>query len=114
MSKQTKALAEAIAGIKPAVEALRALDARCMEQVLDRCGIVCERWILPSGKSAIVYGTPHWRDVFVPVSPAHEWQATIDALTKFAQRAEAAQPASLASGASPDPFGPQSDNRVRS
>jgi hypothetical protein len=99
MAKPTKALAEAIAGIKPAVDALCELEARCMEQVLDRCGIVCERWILPNGKSAIVYGTPHWRDVFVPVSPSDQWQSTVDALKKFAQRAEAAQPASLAGGA---------------
>lgn len=111
MTKQSKALTEAIVGIKPAVTALRELDARCMEQVHDRCGIVCERWILPNGKSAIVYGTPHWRDVFVAVSPSSQWTDTLEALRKYGQRAEAAQPASLACGSTTDPFGPQSDMR---
>lgn len=100
---QTKALREAIDGITPAVDALRELDARCMEQVTDRCGIVCERWILPNGRSAIVYGTPHWRDVFVSVHPANDWPSTLEALKKYAQRAEAAQPASL-KGPGPSDF----------
>ncbi len=96
MAKHTKALTAAISGVKPAIDALIELGARCMEQMTDRAGIVCERWILPNGKSAIVYGTPHWRDVFVTASTADKWSDTIAALRKFADRAEAAQPASLA------------------
>lgn len=78
MSK--KARQEAVAGIQPAVKVLRELNARCMEQIIDPAGIVVERWCLPNGRSAIVYGTPHWRDVFIPASPSPQWDATLEAI----------------------------------
>lgn len=98
MAQQTKALKDAVAGVNPAFEALIDMGARCMEQMTDRRGIVCERWILPSGKSAIVYGTPHWRDVFIAVSGSDKWEATVAALKAYGARKEAAQPESLQPG----------------
>lgn len=84
MSKKAKQ--EAIAGIQPAVKVLRELDARCMEQVIDPAGIVIERWALPNGCSVIVYGTPHWRDVFVPAALSTEWDATLEAVRTLAAK----------------------------
>lgn len=81
MAKQTTALEEAQAGIRPAVEKVIALGGRCMEQTCDRAGIVWERWLLPNGSSVILFGTPHWRDVFVSVAPrASLWTQTLEAL----------------------------------
>lgn len=83
---QQKQVQAAIDGIQPAIEKLRQLEARCMEQVIDNAGIVIERWVLPtSGRSVIVYGTPHWRDVFVPVSDQNNWQHTLNNLEQYAK-----------------------------
>lgn len=83
MTTKTK-VQEAREAIQPAIKALCEMGARCMEQVEDSAGVIVERWLLPNGKSAIVYGTPHWRDVFLPASDENKWDATIAALKKFA------------------------------
>jgi hypothetical protein len=78
------ALTEAINGVAPAIKMLHALNARCMEQVTDDAGIVCERWILPNGRSVVVFGTPHWRNVFMP-SEGDKWTDTERALVALSK-----------------------------
>lgn len=38
----------------------------CREVTEDKAGILWERWVLPSGTSAILFATPSWWDVFLP------------------------------------------------
>lgn len=42
--------------------------ARCIESVQDKSGILCERWIIPGGRSIIVYATPDWHDVYAAIT----------------------------------------------
>lgn len=79
-----KAVNEAKAGVQPAIEALIAQGARCMEQTIDKAGIVIERWMLPNNAHVIVYGTPHWRDVFVPIAITPMWSDTVAAIAALA------------------------------
>lgn len=89
MPKQPTALEEAHKGLRPAVEAVIDHGGRCMEQIEDKCGVVVERWLLKNGASVILFGTPHWRDVFVSVAPgASLWTQTLEALAVAAQEAK--------------------------
>lgn len=82
MTKPNKKVTDAIEGIQPAVKILRELNASCMEQVIDKAGIVCERWLLPNGRHVIVFGTPHWRDVFYP-TVGEKWTDVEKTLREF-------------------------------
>lgn len=73
-------------GIQPAIKALIAQGARCMEQTADKAGIIIERWMLPNGAHVIVYGTPHWRDVFVPIIRNPLWDQTVEAIKVLAAK----------------------------
>ena len=80
-AKKNTAVAEAQEGLKPIIDMLIALGARCMEQVIDRAGVVIERWLLPNGRIIIAFGAPHWRDAFESVAPIDgTWAATFAAL----------------------------------
>jgi len=52
-----------------------------MEVTEDKAGILWERWIIErSGISVILFATPHWVDVFAPVTNDPTWKGTIDAV----------------------------------
>jgi hypothetical protein len=59
--------------------ALHAMRARCMEVTEDECGILWERWVTPNGVSMVVFATPQWFEVFVPLK---DWQATIESMKR--------------------------------
>jgi hypothetical protein len=40
----------------------------CMEVTEDKCGILWERWTLHDGNHVVLFATPHWFDVFMPVT----------------------------------------------
>lgn len=44
---------------------LTAMNARCAEVTEDKDGILWERWILPNGRHAVLWATPHTWDMFV-------------------------------------------------
>lgn len=80
-NRSKKKLRESQAALQPAIDMLKSVDARCMEQVLEpESGIVCERWLLRNGKSVIAYGTPIWRELFVPCGAGEKWSDTLDGL----------------------------------
>jgi hypothetical protein len=57
--------------------------ARCMEVTEDKAGILWERWLV--GETQVVLmATPHWVEIFKPVSNAPEWDDTFAALDKIA------------------------------
>ena len=85
MKTQPREVTKAYERCKDGRSALAKLDARCMECTEDKAGIVWERWLLPNGRSAILFATPHWWDVFVPVSPENSVSATVAALGVAAQ-----------------------------
>jgi len=72
--------------LRPALDAIIGLGGRCMEQVTDKAnGILVERWLLPNGKSLIVYGTPIWREVFEQIDPiGRAWFDTINGIRRVA------------------------------
>jgi hypothetical protein len=83
----TKAIDAAIRGIQPMIAELVQLGASCVQQVIEaKGGTVIERWMLPNGTSVVVYGTPVWRDAFLPApSPTNAWSETIAAIRAAAQ-----------------------------
>jgi hypothetical protein len=79
-------VAEAYQRCYIAREALRQSGARCMEVTEDKCGIVWERYIVgPNGTSVILYATPHWWDVFSPITSDTTNDGTIAAIKALAQ-----------------------------
>lgn len=82
---KTNPIADAHARCKPGRDALIEAGARCMESVEDRAGIVCERYLLPNGRNAVLFATPHWWDVFVPATDENRIDATIAAIKAAAQ-----------------------------
>lgn len=82
----TRKAIEAQAQLKPAMDAIIAANGRCMEQVITRDGIVCERWMLPNGAELIAYGTPVHRDVFVPLVRSGFWADTTRAIAELAAK----------------------------
>lgn len=67
-AKQRSQVAEAYERSKAAREALFDAGCRPMECTEDKVGIVWERFITPKGESLIFFATPHWWDVFAPVT----------------------------------------------
>lgn len=59
--------------------------ARCMEVIEDKCGIVVERYHLldPPHTNLVLFATPHWYDLFVPLTRADTHQEVVDALHKL-------------------------------
>lgn len=71
---------------KVARYALIEAGARSMECTEDKAGIVWERFIIgPNGTSAILYATPDWWDVFVPLTVDMTIGGTIAAIKALAQ-----------------------------
>lgn len=60
------------------------MNARCMEVTEDRYGILWERWLLPNGKSAVLWATPHGWDVFLPATNDNSTSASIEAVRSAA------------------------------
>jgi hypothetical protein len=78
-------VAEAYARAKTVRDRLHKIG-RCMEVTEDKAGILWERWLI--GKTQIVLmSTPHWAEVFKPLSNAVEWDDTIAALDALAEQA---------------------------
>jgi hypothetical protein len=77
---------EAQDALRPALDQIIDLGGRCMEQVTDKAnGILVERWLLPNGKSVIVYGTPLLHEVFeVVAGDGRDWFATINGIRRIA------------------------------
>lgn len=80
---------QAYAKLVDARKVLRELDAQCMEEVTDKCGIVVLRYFVlvtpPNAERAeavnvILYATPMWWDVFTPVTPSDRKDATLQAI----------------------------------
>ena len=77
-------------------KALREIDARCMETTEDKCGIVWERWIIStpptvvqgSHVSLILFATPSWWDIFVPLTKDGSIDGTVAALKELAKKFE--------------------------
>lgn len=63
-----------------------------MEVTEDKCGILWERWLTPNGDSLILFATPSWYDVFVPLTNGvrHiDVASAIDAFVKTARKVPA-------------------------
>lgn len=58
--------------------------AQCMECTEDKCGIVWERFVFRAGESVILFATPHWWDVFVPLCSDGRITAVVDAIKQRA------------------------------
>ena len=74
---------------KPGRDALRAIDAQCMEVTEDKAGIVWERYLVVTSAplavhqtfvNVVLFSTPHWWDVFVPVTSDNAVASTVDAI----------------------------------
>lgn len=94
MAKLSK-VAEAYDRSRIARQALREMDARSMEVTEDKCGIVWERFIVHSDNGAvtpvkatnvILFATPEWWEVFVPLTEDPTNDGTIAALKALARR----------------------------
>lgn len=85
-------VAQAYERCKVARLALREIDARCMEVTENKAGILWERWIIdttaatgkPGHVSVILMATPHWWDVYAPVTRDRDINATIAAIKALA------------------------------
>lgn len=77
---KTSKVAEAYTRCEPARKAIAEAHCRCMEVTEDKCGILWERWITPHGKSMILFATPHYWDVFAPLSDDATIAGMIDAI----------------------------------
>ncbi len=86
--KQTKVMA-AYEKCAPARKALQDIGARCMEVTEDKCGILWERYFLVEATRAdnttkatniILYATPDWWDVFVPLTKDTTVSGTLAAI----------------------------------
>lgn len=65
--------------------ALGDMQARCMQVTEDEDrGILWERWVLPSGKSAVLWATPHGWDIFLPADDGNNTEAAIAAVKRAA------------------------------
>lgn len=86
MSRSNKQRDAAYASGKELIDRLRALDARCMEQVVDRsCWLFMERWLLPNGVGLMVIYNHQYREVFSQVAPfTGEWADTDAELARIA------------------------------
>lgn len=65
--------------------ALHLLKATPMECTEDKAGIVWERFVLPTGRSIVLFATPYWWDIFSPISDDGAIKATLEALEKLAE-----------------------------
>lgn len=75
-----KPIHEAYERCKDMRAALTNMQARCIEVTEDHCGILWERWVLPSGKSAVLWATPHGWDIFLPADESNSTGAAIAAV----------------------------------
>lgn len=79
-----KPIHEAYARCEAMRRALNDMHARCMEVTEDKYGILWERWLLPNGKSAVLWATPHGWDVFLPADDGNNIEAAIAAVKRAA------------------------------
>jgi len=81
-------VAQAYASSKPGREALFEIG-RAMECTEDKCGIVWERFVV-GGESLILVATPHWWDVYAPLTSDGEIAAVVAAIKARAVAGKAA------------------------
>lgn len=78
---------------EPMRKAFSDMDARCMEVTEEKkYGILWERWVLPNGKSAVLWATPFGWDVFLPAGDTNSTEATIALVRSAAQQTRSRQP----------------------
>ena len=82
MAKALSLVAEAYERCKEVRNVMYELNGRQMECTEDKAGIVWERFLMPWGESVILVATPHWWDLFAPVSPSANAEDTFRALRK--------------------------------
>jgi hypothetical protein len=94
-----KKLQEAYAKCKPARDALHEADAVLMECTEDKAGIVWERWYIQTSDplcqqqeviNVVVFATPTWWDVFVPIVRSQQTADTLAAIKALAYTPKAA------------------------
>jgi hypothetical protein len=92
-AKKLSQVALAYQRSQPAREALQAVDAVRMECVEDKSGVVVERWYaqtsLPTELqqrvvNVVIFATPHWWEVFTPITQCAETAATVAAIKALA------------------------------
>jgi hypothetical protein len=57
-------------------------NGKCVEITEDKAGILWERYVLHNGRSAILFATPSWYDVFVPATDSVNVGDTIAAIVR--------------------------------
>jgi hypothetical protein len=99
-TRKVSRVQEAYARCKPARDLLFELDGRCMETTEDDAGIVWERWLIRKGPlvtsreghhqqplvSVILFSTPHWWEVFAPVTDKKGINETLEAIREFTKQ----------------------------
>lgn len=59
------------------------MDARPMEVTEDASGIIWHRYILPGGTPVVLVATPHWWNIFSPVTESAKVDDTFEAVKKL-------------------------------
>jgi len=77
-------ISDAYTKCQPIRDAL-ANNGRCIEVTEDKAGILWERWILHNGTSVVLFATPHWYDVFSPITTSSRISDTVEAIERAAQ-----------------------------
>ena len=82
--KANSKIAQAYERCKPARDALREIDARCMESTEDKTGILWERYVVfisdDKHINVTLLSTPDWWDVFTPITNDMRTDGTVAAI----------------------------------
>lgn len=70
--------------VKPIRDVLHA-HGRCMEVIEEKHGILVERWVMGNGRNLVLFATPHWYDVFAPLTTHEAVSATHDAIERYVE-----------------------------
>jgi hypothetical protein len=63
---------------------------RCMEVTEDKCGIIWERWLIGTSQ-VVVFATPHFVEVFSPLTTDPTWEGVAKALDEFKLKQQESQ-----------------------
>lgn len=88
--RESSPVAQAYARCKPARDVLHKV-ARSMECIEDKAGVVTERFCMPDGTSVLLFATPHWWDVYAPITAETGIDATLAKIAEHAAACEAIQ-----------------------
>lgn len=95
ITRKLTAVQQAYERCKLARDALIEMDAQCMEATEDKSGWLWERWIVETTPpattprrivSVVLFSTPHWWDLFTPVTNDQSVTGTLDALRALQQK----------------------------